>query len=202
MLGPSSPEASRSPFYAGGDSTPMQRADNKEGMTISGGTFTMPRLIRSAPNGDLFLADSGAGTIFILRGVGPHGKAEQIEKFATALDHPFGIAFYPADDPQFVYVGNATTVQRIPYHSGNLHSTTAPETIVPDIPRLRPTHRWRSLDPRRGLHERRSTLACLRGLGSNLDDPDTHPKGVHRADVLGGIAGRRYATCAGLMSLR
>jgi hypothetical protein len=125
----------------------------------------MPRLIRSAPNGDLFIADSGAGTIFILRGVGPHGKAAQVEKFATALDHPFGIAFYPADDPQFVYAGNATTVQRIPYHSGDLHSTTAPETIVPDIPRLRPAHRWRSLDPRRGLHERRSTLACLRGLG-------------------------------------
>jgi len=34
----------------------------------------MPRLIRTAPNGDLFLADSGAGTIFILRGIGPNGK--------------------------------------------------------------------------------------------------------------------------------
>ena len=97
-------------LYAGGDTAPMQRADNKEHMRLSGGTFTMPRLIRTAPNGDLFLADSGAGTIFILRGVGPDGKAAQIEKFATGLDHPFGIAFYPAGpDPKYVYVGNATS---------------------------------------------------------------------------------------------
>ena len=83
-------------LYAGGDSAPMQRSDNKRETTHAAeGTFVMPRLIRFAPNGDLFLADSGAGTIFVLRGVAPDGKAAQIEKFATGLDHPFGIAFYP-----------------------------------------------------------------------------------------------------------
>src|SRR5258707_6942630 len=30
-------------LYAGGDATPMQRADNKEHMQLSGGTVTMPR---------------------------------------------------------------------------------------------------------------------------------------------------------------
>jgi glucose/arabinose dehydrogenase len=107
---PIAPAGFKVTLYAGDDSKPMQGADNKEVMTLSGGTSTMPRLIRTAPNGDLFLADSGAGTIFIFRGVGPDGKAAQIEKFATGLDHPFGIAFYPADNPQFVYVGNATTI--------------------------------------------------------------------------------------------
>src|ERR1700683_3140017 len=71
---PIAPAGFKVTLYAGGDSTPMQRADNKQFMTLSGGTFTMPRLIRVAPNCDLFLADSGAGTIFILRGVGPDGK--------------------------------------------------------------------------------------------------------------------------------
>src|ERR1700721_767357 len=131
---PIAPAGFKVTLYAGGDSTPMQRSDNKEVMTLSGGTFTMPRLIRTAPNGDLFLADSGAGTIFILRGAGPDGKAAQIEKFATGLDHPFGIAFYPAENPKYVYVGNATTIQRIPYRTGDLHATGAPETVVPDIP--------------------------------------------------------------------
>ena len=62
-------------------------------MKLSGGTFTEPRFITTAPNGDLFLADSGAGTIFVLRGTAPNGRAATIEKFATGLDHPFGITF-------------------------------------------------------------------------------------------------------------
>ena len=90
---PVAPPGFKVTLYAGGDATPMQRADNKEVMKLSNGTFTMPRLIRTAPNGDLFLADSGAGTIFVLRGVKSDGKAAQVEKFATGLDHPFGIAF-------------------------------------------------------------------------------------------------------------
>src|SRR5579864_7128064 len=107
---PIAPAGFQVTLYAGGDATPMQRADNKEHMQLSGGTFTMPRLLRTAPNGDIFVADSGAGTILILRGVGADGKAAQIEKFATGLDHPFGIAFYPAKNPDYVYVGNATTI--------------------------------------------------------------------------------------------
>ena len=72
--------------------------------------------------------------ILILRGVGADGKAALISKFATGLDHPFGIAFYPAENPSYVYVGNATTIQRIPYHIGDLRATGTPETVVPDIP--------------------------------------------------------------------
>ena len=57
---PVAPDGFKVTLYAGGDAAPMQRADNKEHMQLSGGTFTMPRLIRTAPNGDLFLADSRA----------------------------------------------------------------------------------------------------------------------------------------------
>jgi len=181
---PIAPAGFKVTLYAGGDSAPMQRADNKERMVQSSGTFTMPRLIRTAPNGDLFLADSGAGTIFILRGVGSDGKAAHVEKFATGLDHPFGIAFYPAEDPRYVYVGNATTVQRIPYHSGDLHATAAPETIVPDIPgyaQLTGGGHWTRdvVFTKDGRH-----MLVSVGSGSNADDPDTHPKEFHRADVL------------------
>jgi glucose/arabinose dehydrogenase len=181
---PIAPTGFKVTLYAGGDAKPMQRADNKEHMQLSGGTFTMPRLIRTAPNGDLFLADSGAGTIFVLRGVGADGKAAQIEKFATGLDHPFGIAFYPADNPKYVYVGNATTIQRIPYHSGDLHATGAPETVVPDIPgyaQLTGGGHWTRdvVFTKDGQH-----MLVSVGSGSNIDDPDTHPKEFHRADVL------------------
>jgi glucose/arabinose dehydrogenase len=181
---PVAPAGFKVTLYAGGDAAPMQRADNKQFMRLSGGTFTEPRLIRTAPNGDLFLADSGAGILFVLRGTGPDGKAATIEKFATGLDHPFGIAFYPAENPRYVYVGNATTIQRLPYKSGDLHASGPAETIVPDIPgyaQLTGGGHWTrdvifSAD---GQH-----MLVSVGSGSNVDDADTHPREFHRADVL------------------
>jgi len=181
---PVAPAGFKVTLYAGGDTKPMQRADNTEHMRLSGGTFTEPRLIRTAPNGDLFLADSGAGILFVMRGVGADGKAAQIEKFATGLDHPFGISFYPATDPRYVYVGNATTIQRFAYHSGDLHATGAAETIVPDIPgyaQLTGGGHWtRDVTfTKDGQH-----MLVSVGSGSNVDDADTHPREFHRADVL------------------
>jgi glucose/arabinose dehydrogenase len=52
-----------------------------------------PRLIRTAPNGDLFVAESGANRILVFRGVTSGGKPESTETFATGLTRPFGIAF-------------------------------------------------------------------------------------------------------------
>ncbi len=171
-------------LYAGGDAPPLQRADKTEHMQRSGGTFTEPRLMRTAPNGDVFLADSGGGTIFVLRGVGADGKAATIGKFATGLDHPFGIAFYPVNNPQWVYVGNATTVQRFAYHAGDLQATGAPQTIVPDIPgyaQLKGGGHWTRdvVFTADGKH-----MLVSVGSGSNVDDADTHPREFHRADVL------------------
>jgi glucose/arabinose dehydrogenase len=181
---PVAPAGFKVTLYAGGDGPPMQRADNVEHMTRAKGTFTEPRLIRVAPNGDLFLSDSGAGEVIVLRGVGPEGKAAQIATFATGLDHPFGIAFYPAENPKYVYIGNATTVQRFPYHSGDLHATGPAETIVPDIPgyaQLTGGGHWtRDVTfTKDGQH-----MLVSVGSGSNVDDADTHPREFHRADVL------------------
>jgi glucose/arabinose dehydrogenase len=182
---PVAPAGFKVTLYAGGDAKPMQRADAKQYMRLSGGTFTEPRLIRTAPNGDLFLADSGAGRIMVLRGIKADGKAEHVEIFASDLDHPFGIAFYPLGlNPQWIYVGNATTVQRIPYHSGDLHATGKPETIVPDVPgyaQLTGGGHW-TRDVAFSLDGKRLFLSV--GSGSNVDDADTHPREFHRADVL------------------
>jgi glucose/arabinose dehydrogenase len=181
---PVAPAGFKVTLYAGGDAKPMQRADNVQYMRLSGGTFTEPRLIRTAPNGDIFLSDSGAGTVFVLRGTNADGKAAQIENFATGLDHPFGIAFYPAGpNPKYVYVGNATTIQRFAYKSGDLHASGAPETIVPDIPgyaQLTGGGHW----TRDVVFSKDGKLLVSVGSGSNVDDADTHPKEFHRADVL------------------
>jgi glucose/arabinose dehydrogenase len=181
---PVAPPGFKVTLYAGGDAAPLQRADATEHMAHSGGTFTQPRLIRTAPNGDLFLSDSGGGSIYVLRGTGADGKAAQIEQFATGLDHPFGIAFYPADNPKFVYVGNATTIQRFPYKSGDLHAAGPAQIIVPDVPgfaQLAGGGHWtRDVTfTKDGQH-----MLVSVGSGSNFDDPDTHAREFHRADVL------------------
>jgi glucose/arabinose dehydrogenase len=182
---PIAPPGFKVTLYAGGDTTPMQRADNKKVMQRSGGTFTEPRLIMTAPNGDLFVADSGAGEIIVLRGVKPDGKAATIATFASGLDHPFGIAFYPlGPNPRWVYVGNATTIQRLPYKSGDLHAEGAPQTIVPNIPgyaQLMGGGHWTRdvVFTKDGQH-----LLVSVGSGSNVDNADTHPREFHRADIL------------------
>jgi glucose/arabinose dehydrogenase len=186
---PVAPPGFKVTLYAGGDNGPSPSPDQQHSQqqgtkSPSHGTFNQPRLIRTAPNGDLFVADSGGGSLFVLRGVGQDGKAAQVERFATGLDHPFGIAFYPADDPQFVYVANTTSVVRFAYHSGDLHASSGPQTVVATLPgyaQLTGGGHWTRdvVFTRDGQH-----MLVSVGSGSNVDNPDDHPKEFHRANVL------------------
>jgi glucose/arabinose dehydrogenase len=95
--------------------------------------LTGPRIIRTAPNGDIFVAESGAGRIRVLRENG--GAAGAPAVFASGLTYPFGIAFYPpGPDPRWVYVGDTDAVVRFPYRSGDVTARGAAETIVPHLP--------------------------------------------------------------------
>lgn len=73
--------------------------------------FKYPRFLAVAPNGDIFLADLGAGQVIVLRDPQHTGSAQQREIFADKLNRPFGIAFH--DD--YVYVGNMNAVVRFRY---------------------------------------------------------------------------------------
>ncbi len=92
-----------------------------------------PRLIRAAPNGDIFVAESSAGRVRVLRPADA-GKPRS-EVFASGLTAPFGIAFYPpGPDPEWVYVANTGSVVRFAYRSGDLAARGKPETVVPRLP--------------------------------------------------------------------
>ena len=94
-----------------------------------------PRLIRVAPNGDIFIAESSAGRIRVLRRSDGGDEASRNEIFASGLKLPFGIAFYPnGDDPQWIYVANTNSVVRFRYHHGDLHTNEEAEVIVPTLP--------------------------------------------------------------------
>lgn len=103
-----------------------------------------PRKIVTAPNGDLFVAESGANRVHVLR-PGPDGKPTQDSVFAEGLRAPFGIAFYPATSPQWVYVANTDSIVRFPYHNGDLKATGEATTLVDNISgggRLRGGGHW------------------------------------------------------------
>ena len=93
----------------------------------------MPRVLRTAPNGDVFLAESGAGNIRVWRPVAGASHPGGSTLFASHLDQPFGIVFWPADHPRYVYVAETSRVVRYPYNGG-LVATGAAETIVPHLP--------------------------------------------------------------------
>jgi glucose/arabinose dehydrogenase len=93
-----------------------------------------PRKIVTAPNGDLFIAESGPGRVKLLR-QGADGKVTSTTIFAEHLRQPFGIAFYPrGPEPKYVYIANTDSVIRFPYRNGDLQARGAEEMIVPDIP--------------------------------------------------------------------
>ncbi len=97
--------------------------------------LSQPRAIVRAPNGDLFVAESRAGQIRLLRDADGDGKPELSRVFAEGLTRPFGIAFHPSGpEPDHVYIGNTGSVVRFPYQAGDVEARGKPETIVKNIP--------------------------------------------------------------------
>ena len=163
------------------------------------GGLDFPRLIRTAPNGDLFLAESRAGKIKVFRGVTPDGRAQQTQVFAVGLHQPFGINFYPPGaDPKWVYVANTNSVVRFPYQNGDLKARASAETVVKELPGgglLRGGGHWtRDI----AFANDGSRMFVSVGSHSNDDDTDGNPAEYHRADILefnpDGSAPRVYAS--------
>lgn len=95
--------------------------------------LSQPRLIRVAPNGDVFAAESESGRIRVLRPNRDQPASASV--FAEGLRGPFGIAFYPpGPDPEWVYVANTDSVVRFAYRRGDLKARAPAEIIVPHLP--------------------------------------------------------------------
>ncbi len=143
-----------------------------------------PRLIRVAPNGDAFVADSYGGRVLVFRGVRPDGRAAVSETFASGLQLPFGINFYPpGPNPRYVYVGETGAVVRFPYRNGDLHARGPAEHLA-DIPsggRLRGGGHWT-----RDVVFSRDGHRMFVSVGSRTNDMETYVPSLdeHRATVL------------------
>jgi len=73
--------------------------------------FKHPRLLTVAPNGDIFVAETGANEVVILRDPKHTGGAQERVVFAAGLVRPFGIAFHD----NYVYIGNMSSLVRFKY---------------------------------------------------------------------------------------
>ncbi len=99
--------------------------------------FKQPRRLRVAPNGDVFLSESGSGRVLVFQANDAGVPGATAHVFAENLDRPYGIAFVPASDPQYVYVAAANQVVRYPYRTGSLKADGAAEVIVANLPTKR-----------------------------------------------------------------
>lgn len=90
------------------------------------GGFQVPRWMALAPNGDVFLADSGANSIIVLRDTNKDGVAEERFVFSDKLSQPFGMAFYK----DWFYVANTDSIVRFKYKAGQTAAESEPEKLV------------------------------------------------------------------------
>lgn len=152
--------------------------------------LSSPRLLRTAPGGEVFLAETGRGAILILRDNGP-GKPATVGTYAQDLDEPFGLAFYPpGPDPEYLYVGTVGAVLRFAYRKGDLAARRAPEIVVPRLPEGGHSTRDVAFSP--------DGRKLLVSVGSASNDQEGGNDETGRADILefdpDGSAMRRFAS--------
>lgn len=95
----------------------------------SEGIFRNPRMMAEAPNGDVFVADSFANKIIVLRDANGDGRADENTVFTDDVTQPFGMAFRDG----WFYVANTNSVVRFRYRNGQTKAEGSPEKIV-DLP--------------------------------------------------------------------
>ncbi len=165
--------------FGGGGKRPRNAMPNapagfQVGIFVASG-LTIPRQIRRGPNGDIFVADTGAGAVRIFRGITAGGKPRESSVYAT-LSGAFGINFYPpGPNPRWVYVTNTTTLVRYAYKNGDLQATGEPQKLIADLPK--------------GGHSTRDIIfskdgkSLLLAVGSASNNNDDEAE-FHRANIL------------------
>lgn len=88
--------------------------------------FKRPRTLALAPNGDVFVVDSDANSVIVLRDNNKDGVADERFTFTENLNQPFGIAFFK----DWLYIANTVSVVRFSYKSGQTKAENDPEKII------------------------------------------------------------------------
>jgi glucose/arabinose dehydrogenase len=88
-----------------------------------------PRTMLYAPNGDLFVAQSRAGSVIVLRDTNNDGEPDARSVYAQGLNGVFGMAFHDG----YLYLGRTDSIVRYKYKDGDTQAQGTPEKLV-DLP--------------------------------------------------------------------
>lgn len=133
-----------------------------------------PRQIRVAPTGDLFVAEAGKNRVIVFHNSGGTLNPRP-ENFVSEINDPFGIAFYPAVKPQYVYLSSPTAVIRVPFIGG------AKETVIANLA-AGGGHTSRDLIFSPDGKYLYAAVGSASNVGENMDD---QPSGWAAAHALG-----------------
>jgi glucose/arabinose dehydrogenase len=162
----------------------MPNVPNGFEVTLFASELETPRYLLTAPNGDIFVAESYAGRIRVLRDADGDGRPEVNQPFATGLRQPFGLAFYPpGPSPEYLYVANTNGIVRFPYRDGDLKARSRPMHVA-DLSsggRLTGGGHWT-----RDIVFSKDGNRLFASIGSktNVDDETTQPEERDRARIL------------------
>jgi glucose/arabinose dehydrogenase len=145
--------------------------------------FKRPRLLTVAPNSDIFLADTGANEVVILRDPQHTGGAQERTVFASFLTRPFGIVFH--DD--YVYIGNMNSLVRFKYDPKTSQRLGESEKLL-DLPGGGHDTRNLAITPD-GKH-----LLVAVGSGSNIDTGEPPMRAAVTICDLDGKNAHQFAT--------
>lgn len=129
-----------------------------------------PRTMRIAPNGDIFVAETNSGRIKVMKPAADGSKPQTISTFAQGLVQPFGLAFYPANNPQWLYVAENNRVVRYAYKAGDGVASAVPEVVIAKLAPTTGGHFTRDLQ----FSPDGKRMYVSVGSGSNI--ADTMPK--------------------------
>jgi glucose/arabinose dehydrogenase len=181
------------PFASKSATNPAQEGKPSQGflptvpdgfkINVFAADFKGPRWMLIAPNGDIFLADTAAGKVVVLRDPQHSGSAQQNEVFVSGLNGPYGIVFH--DD--YVYVGDTDALLRFKYDPKTSKRQGEAEHLM-DLPTGGHSTRSLSLSPD-GKH-------LLIGIGSksNIDIESDSRRGAITICDFDGKNARLYAT--------
>lgn len=103
------------------------------------------RVMVKAPNGDVFISSTTKRLVKVFRS-STGETADTISTFASGMDRPFGMAFWPVGpNPQYLYVAFVNAIVRYPYRNGDLVATGEPEVVVPRLSAAVGSHSSRTL---------------------------------------------------------
>jgi glucose/arabinose dehydrogenase len=141
------------------------------------------RLALRAPNGDVFLSQSGKGQVTVLRSANGEA-ADAASVFATGLSRPYGMAFYPSGpNPKYLYVATVNSIVRFPYQPGDLKARGEPEVVVDHLADTTGGHVTRTLafskDDKTMLVSIGSATNVATNIGPNPPEPLAAWEGKH-----------------------